>query len=189
MSEMSGLVGDAEIETTYAAVGRAISCWEEVEMGLAGLHSIFVGKIGDLDVIREFGQKNITFSRRLAAVKESGDSYFRRRCSQENEGEFKAICMEADDRSEARNNLAHGVVQPMIWLCDPNRPSEPIIPTTLHVVGAPWYMSGKLETVGGTGLGSYEINILTAKFLVLSNRIHNFAARLSSQSCSSATNR
>lgn len=37
-------IGDRSKEVTYAAVGFAISCWEELEIELCALYAVFVGQ-------------------------------------------------------------------------------------------------------------------------------------------------
>ncbi len=178
MFSMGGPTGDADREDTYAAIGRAISCWEELEINLAGLNSVFVGKPGDLDAIKEFGQNNATFSWRLTALRNSAATYFTHHCCQDCEGDFDAICKRASDLSNSRNNIAHGVVQEMVWLTDPIKLEKYASPIIRHVVATPWYMSGKLNVVSGSGLGSYEINLLGSRFIALANDVHQFVIKL-----------
>ncbi len=175
---MRGFVGDADIEVTYAAVGRALSAWEAVELGMATVYSIFVGKALQLDSIREYGAVNRIFVGRMEAIRKASDAYFRAHCDQDSEGDFSALCKRAASLSDNRNNIAHGIVEATTYLHNPDTWPPEQCHVELFILRPPWYTIDRLKLYDWQGMGSKEIMSSALDFEMLSEDLEKFALRL-----------
>jgi hypothetical protein len=106
--------GDEDEDTTYAAVGRAISYWESIEVSLSYLYSAFVGKPAQLGALREYGNGRI-FAERMKGLKTAADGFFRRYPNQANEGRFDRLARSVTNFATRRADIAHGIVRPFQW--------------------------------------------------------------------------
>lgn len=104
--------GDAFQDTTYAAVGRVLSRWEEVEVSLGHLYASFTGRGKAVEVLREYGSGRI-FLDRIRILETAAATYFRANPCQRCEGGFDRIVERCLGWSGRRNDIAHGIVQPM----------------------------------------------------------------------------
>jgi hypothetical protein len=172
---------DIDPSNTYAGVGRSISSWELVEVELAVLYSIFIGKPNDLDAIVEYGKLHSIFNNRMNAVGKAAASFFLKQPSQEKEGEWSSIDAVARELADKRHQIAHGIV--MIS----SLPSEDAMKVHLNefAVKPPWYSifnltkkSGRHPDVGIWG-GGYDykvadLNDIASTFDTLRERIQRF---------------
>jgi hypothetical protein len=105
--------GDANAEHTYAAVGRALSVWEELEVTLSYLYGLFSGKNPKaIETYTEYGQPTI-FNQRAAALERLGKLYFARHPNQQHEGDFGRLICDIRRFSARRNDIAHSIVKPV----------------------------------------------------------------------------
>lgn len=102
--------GDPDADMTYCGVGHVLSCWERVEVELARIYSIFVGKPNDLDAIKEYGDKTI-FRRRADDLIQAFENFRVRHCTQDLEGDFEELTDRIAGWSARRNDVAHGIVE------------------------------------------------------------------------------
>ena len=127
--------GDDDADTLFAAVGRTITSWEELELQLAVLHSIFIGTPRTLDALQEYGSRYGTVSPRIVAVERAGATYFIKHCDQAVEGKFKALVQDIHALVLERHRIAHGRVTAM--------PTHDL--SERFFLGAPWYSITKLK--------------------------------------------
>lgn len=176
---MSEMVGDIDINVTYAAVGRALSRWETVELALARIYALFVARSLALDKIREYGAQNRIFIERLFSLKRASVPYFRNNPDQTNEGDFFRLCQRAETLSTVSNYIAHGIVSEVHYFITADTlpseyPAEPI----LCVLQTPWYESGRKMQIGPDGIGSAEILDASEPFKLLRIDADAFVHRL-----------
>lgn len=108
-------MGDVS-ELTYAAVGRAMSEWERLEVELAHLYTKFVRlPRHSLIAIRPYGTP-INFGNRMDGLENAAGGYFVTAPDQGVEGEFSTIATHCRKWSLRRNEVAHGIVQPVQWI-------------------------------------------------------------------------
>jgi hypothetical protein len=106
--------GDDADDTTYAAVGRFISAWEEAEVALSLVHAALVKRPFDAEAIWGYGDERI-FRDRLKALNNVAAGFFCGRPDQALEGDFKALSDKACGFAARRNEVAHGIVRPIQW--------------------------------------------------------------------------
>jgi hypothetical protein len=106
--------GDKTPNPTYEAVGRALSAWEEVEVSLSHLFGIFTGKDPlSLATYAEYGKPSI-FSHRADGLQDAASVYFVRNPNQAHEAEFADLICDIRKFSARRNDIAHGIVRPIV---------------------------------------------------------------------------
>ena len=72
------LAFDLDVNETYAAVGYAVPRWEELELRLAQLYSIFIGEPMAVGAILAYGRDARALKARLKLLRRSSRSYFLR---------------------------------------------------------------------------------------------------------------
>ena len=102
--------GDKDANVTYAAVGRALSTWEELETNLAVLYARFLGVSPKEATSRSEYANAGTFRGRSNQVREAACLFFVRHSSQHLEGYFDNLISELTKVADRRNDIAHGVV-------------------------------------------------------------------------------
>ncbi|MGY4257957.1 hypothetical protein ACVI1L_005025 [Bradyrhizobium sp. USDA 4516] len=107
--------GDNSASTTHEWFGRAIGQWVHVEFQLALLFSVCLGRPRHAEMVREFGT-GVTFRKRLDRLRSAATAFFSARNLAELEAEFRAICVAAEGFAKRRNEVAHSVVFPSIFL-------------------------------------------------------------------------
>lgn len=96
--------------------------WEEFEAGLSHVYSAFCAPDRFNEAaMRKYGEP-LNFVQRLKGLKTKGDDYFRRRPHQAKEGDFDSLVNLAENFSQRRNDIAHGVPRYIHWILDPNSP-------------------------------------------------------------------
>jgi hypothetical protein len=104
------LKGDAVAETTYAAVGRALSAWEVFERVLS---HIFAGLVSDRDddlpALRAYGSI-VTFRGRTEMIRAAAEAYFAAYPNPGGHTLLKKLLDDALEFSGRRNEIAHGFV-------------------------------------------------------------------------------
>jgi hypothetical protein len=107
--------GDDNQDILYAAVGRVISQWENVELGLSHLYAIFIGQPFTVGIYAQYYEPSKTFMTRLAAVERQSERFFQKAPNQAIEGEFSDLVKRVNGFSERRHEVAHGFVRPIQW--------------------------------------------------------------------------
>lgn len=107
--------GDDDDDATYAGVGRVMSRWEAVEIELAHLYTVLVGRPHDAGATREYGSGRI-FHERLATLCAAAEDYFRIDPNQTREGETRELLRKVRGYSDRRNEIAHGIVRQISWV-------------------------------------------------------------------------
>ncbi len=102
--------GNRSDRTLFAAIGRALIGWEEIEASMAHLYAAFTAADRfSLQEIRDYG-KPANFKDRMAILQTSADNHFRSCPSQEIEGEFCRLKKLIDGYTGRRNDIAHSRV-------------------------------------------------------------------------------
>jgi hypothetical protein len=113
--------GDRSERVTHAAVGRAMSEWEKVEVSLAHLFSVMLtGSRFDPAANAEYGVA-LNFKERQANLEKVACKFFCAHPSQEREGTFSSIASRAIRFSARRNDIAHSVARPIQFIIAPKR--------------------------------------------------------------------
>ncbi len=106
--------GDTDDDMTYAGVGRVVTEWEQVELELGRLYSLFVDRHEQLEAEREYGTGS-TFLPRLEKLKNAHEQFSQLIPDQGLEAEFVALIERIKKFSSLRNDVAHGIVRPIQW--------------------------------------------------------------------------
>jgi hypothetical protein len=103
--------GDPSADLTFAAVGRAMTEWEELELYLARLYAKFRG-IPPINAIAIPEYRDAAnFHTRAKEIGNAATKYFVSHPNQEREGEFKQVLDDIRQLASRRNDIAHGVVK------------------------------------------------------------------------------
>jgi hypothetical protein len=104
--------GDKDAMTTYAAVGMALSSWEQLESGLAHLFTMFVGQDAFNAWPAQLAYSTIaSFRGRAEMLKATSEPYFQfNQYAKPFETDFKKLYKEAIQFAPRRNEIAHGQV-------------------------------------------------------------------------------
>jgi hypothetical protein len=107
------IVGDVDNNITYAAVGRALSNWEAFEGYMSLIFSVIVGAGHDsLAASRAYGSV-VSFNGRHEMLVAAAEAYFSNYTDANLQISLAAILKEAKLASPRRNEIAHGIVQPI----------------------------------------------------------------------------
>jgi len=107
-------VGDADNNTTYAAVGRALSNWERLEGYLSLIFSAMVGPGEEpLAASRAYGSV-ASFIGRNEMLWAAAEAYLSLHPDALLQASLETILKEAKKASPRRNEIAHGIVQPLM---------------------------------------------------------------------------
>jgi len=103
--------GDEKQETTFVAVGRALTAWEEFESAFAHLFSEVIGVSGDnLPAIRAYGAV-LTFRGRAEMMEAAAEAYFFEHPQEKLQRDMKNLLTAAKGFAARRNEIAHGIVR------------------------------------------------------------------------------
>lgn len=108
--------GDDSSAKTFEWVGRVLSQWVHIEFQLGMLHSAIAQRPNDGNTVREYGDAGKIFRARLLRLRQTADRFFKLKPDQCLEGEFYRICTAAAGFADRRNEVAHGVVFPSVFL-------------------------------------------------------------------------
>jgi hypothetical protein len=99
--------GDNSPDLTFAAVGRALSTWERLDLEFAVLYATLLG-ISPPEAIKlpEYRNEN-TFLGRVGVIERAFDTYSVKHHDQAIEGDADALFTDAPDLSNRRNDIAH----------------------------------------------------------------------------------
>jgi len=103
--------GDADPDTTYAAVGRALSQWELFEGNFSQLFAIFIGHAPSaiLTAVRAYGTIQ-TFRGRADMVEGAAELFFLLYSNDDLRNRIADLIKIARNYAGRRNEIAHGVV-------------------------------------------------------------------------------
>jgi hypothetical protein len=107
--------GDEKGETLFAAVGNALTRWEELEEELADIFAVFVGAptlglvLAREPAVRAYGSIN-NFYGRAEALEAAASSYFtaNKAAAAELEADLRGLMKKCRNFAGQRNNIAHG---------------------------------------------------------------------------------
>jgi hypothetical protein len=163
-------VGDASEDITFAAVGRALTRWEEFEVLFASLFSTLVGKDDNTAAaIRAYGSV-ITFRGRADLIRAAAEVHFRLFPNDALAKTFNTFVNQlTNNASPRRNEIAHGIVRPYVSVVDGKT-------TRTFCLFPPYYAANKneLERIEMRD-GGIQITWHTAKYVYSSVEINNFA--------------
>lgn len=114
-------VGDADIDTTYRAVGHALSEWERFEAHLAILFATILGLERESNTARRAYGSVVAFAGRAEMLKGAADIYFQEHPEPHFEAQFSSIYKTARRAGARRNDIAHGIVQPFNRITKPRK--------------------------------------------------------------------
>ena len=106
---------DADVQELYAAVGYALSHWEDIESELSHWYALFIGKMWQHEAYDEYYDKGKTSQRRINTLEVAGEKYFETCPSQSVEAEFGTVVRATSAFADRRHELAHGIVRPVQW--------------------------------------------------------------------------
>lgn len=165
----------------FAAVGYALTCWEQMELHLAGLHTILIEDPYSIGALTRFGKENRNFGERMAAIARAAESYAIRNPSQHTEGEITAFLARATDLSIERHRIAHGmlVLTPVAEI-DEEKRIKYMPDQFTYWLGAPWYSLQSLRW-GLIGKQTHVIKRHAAEFLSLAADVATLCESLTTQ--------
>jgi len=104
--------GDAELTTVWAAVGEALSYWEWVEGHLALVFNELVSEKWSAPAHRAYGSI-VAFKGRSDLIKSAGEIFFVMNLDEALWDKLKATLNVLGRASPRRNDIAHGIAQPL----------------------------------------------------------------------------
>jgi hypothetical protein len=170
--------GDDSAAKTFEWAGRVISQWVHIEFQLGLLYSVFVGRPNHAATVREYGAGKI-FRERLQYLRQAADRYFVTNCRQDLEANFHQICAAAEGFSDRRNEVAHAVVFPSVFL--PSFVEDRRDGHLERWALAPLYFEAKKFDAEDFPLYAYtsrELNELVIRLNALQKQIESFSAIL-----------
>ncbi|WP_158812084.1 hypothetical protein [Beijerinckia sp. L45] len=112
--------GDEYGDALFAAIGRALIAWEEIEVSLAHLYSALCEKSPYDDGSNlDYGLPS-NFNGRLEKLNDKAETYFIKYSNQGLEGRLHELLYRIKRMSARRNDIAHGVVRLFDIVKDPN---------------------------------------------------------------------
>lgn len=134
---MTSNTPDPDFDLTYAAVGRAISAWEGLEVLLSHLYSILIYKPREIKIIIDYGTNGRIFKDRIRLLTTAAETYFVGKPDQEKEAKLDEIIGEAIILSIQRHQIAHGLVAKIPFVAPETSGDK----TTGHgyALVPPWY--------------------------------------------------
>jgi hypothetical protein len=103
--------GDDSAEAIYAAKGKAVSEWENIEVALSHLFSVFSGLAWDSrEGYQRYGEL-LAFRDRASRLEAMGHTFLIRHCNQELDNTFDGQLERVRGFSARRNEITHSVVR------------------------------------------------------------------------------
>jgi hypothetical protein len=103
-------IGDPDVEHTYAGVGHVTSEWENIELTLADLFSLFVGNFQHPSAVQGYGVRGV-FKNRAENLRKAATAYFQAQPTQLLEGELDELMQHLLEYAQRRHDVAHGIVK------------------------------------------------------------------------------
>lgn len=99
----------------YAAIGRVISQWSDVEAGICVIYQLLVGRLFDRSAVLEYGA-GYKFRDRLGIIREAARRFFILHPDQDHEGDLFRLLDRVEEFAAHRNDVAHAAVRPWEWV-------------------------------------------------------------------------
>lgn len=132
--------GDDSDDSTYAGVGRVISQWEDIELGLSRLYAEFIGRPFSVETYGQYHRSAKTSKQRITSVAATAGGFFQKYPDQAVEGEFCGLIKKLNGFSKRRHEVAHGFVRPFYWYRIANQNNAlPSHPRMQYCVVPPYY--------------------------------------------------
>lgn len=175
----SPFMADTDPNLTFAGVGRVISEWEGIEVGLCRIFSFLVGD-PDGEAMRKYGEPHF-FGARFVLLNQAADKFFINRPCQELEGLLHLLGKDILRYSDRRNEVAHGIVMPLNAFSFAKRSISNMRPRTNYWALLPAYY--QLRRHGSDGLPDYvydsrALNQIAGEMATLYSAISGFRERL-----------
>lgn len=117
--------GDRTPEIIYAAVGYAMSRWEELELSLFSLFAKFAGlSLSRNETMQRYSEDRV-FHDRFQTLYIAFTEYCIRHPNQRVEGDFDALFAKIQHSAVERNNISHSIV--VLFAFQPTIPPSEII--------------------------------------------------------------
>ena len=170
--EPATIVGDYDIGCTYAALGEALSRWQDFELAFATLYARLRGYPSWLEKVRHFGASNPSFQDKIDTIKTAAQNFFAEYGNTDVEADFHALCSDAMAQSIRQNRIAQGLVRNIA-----NAEGAPRV-----VLELPWHAHDRARRTAAHLLGSEAILKISAAFVQLASQaeaLHRRCAALS----------
>jgi hypothetical protein len=171
--------GDDSAAQTFEWAGRVISQWVHIEFQLGLLYSVLAGRPNHAATVREYGAAGKIFRERLRHLRRTANHFFVANCHQELEAEFHQICLASEGFADRRNEVAHAVVFPSVFL--PSFVEDRRQARLERWALAPPYFEGRqfnTEDFPAYAYTSRELNELVIRLIALQKRIESFSVAL-----------
>jgi hypothetical protein len=157
--------GDDSRDVVYEAVGRALSYWENFELELACLYATFIGLRPPEATRHPDYAKARIFRERADVIDRGGKGFFIKRSNQELEKRFDDLICEARLAAARRNDIAHGVVNPIWSTASPGIETFMLLPSTYR------HKDFDIKARARYAFSSKEINGFASRFQEIQQRV------------------
>jgi hypothetical protein len=166
--------GATDPNLIYISVGKSIHRWEQLEQAFARLYVKLTARPDLPESYLSFGQKNGTFTKRMAALVATAEAYFIKFPDQHKENAFQEIETRAQDLSIERHRIAHGHITMWGEFKIPEKKGPFVSTATMHYRWAPpFYGARKLRT-NPVGHNAETIDAISQPFEELHNKVFAF---------------
>jgi hypothetical protein len=167
-------VGDATQDVTFRAVGNALSSWEWFEGNLSLAFSFLVGAgYGNIAALRAYGSVE-TFRGRAQMIERAAEVYFKHNNDETTERALEDVLKSASQFVGRRNDIAHGIVQPLFELDSINTKTV----QKGFVLYPAFYATRKRKLIEGHQLNETSTFFtIEPTYIYSSNQIDNFATQ------------
>jgi hypothetical protein len=169
--------GDDNIDTTYQAVGRALSSWERLEGVLSLLFASLISGLEESAARRAYNAVR-TFEARAEMLSAAAESYFKKHDDKIGKNKFNETLKEIRNYAARRNDIAHGVVDFF------STASFSSIGAGVSYCQYPSYANSKHRTDSDAPTYCYsssELNYYSEKFTILQRPISELVGHLQFQ--------
>jgi hypothetical protein len=170
--------GNISQSVMFAAMGRALNAWEEVEISMAHLYAAFLtGDRFDPTANHAYGVE-ANFNQRSAGLQRIADNHFIGRPSQSIEGEFYRLIQLVTHYSARRNDIAHGHTLQAHWVLKPDsRATLLTAPNEGWCIVPPHFRANKFTNQNRPvyALTSWELNEFSDVFWDMARGISNLS--------------
>lgn len=157
-------------DSLYTSVGRALSRWEVVEGLLSEVFSMLVSPTGALKAAKRAYGGTVAFAARKDMLENAAEAYFEDHPDEALQASLANVMKVMARASPRRNDIAHGVVQP-IWITDRMSDNGFLLVPSYYtsrrrsLAGHPTYRFGttEIDRFGAqfTAIGDSTVPILT----------------------------
>jgi hypothetical protein len=172
--------GDVNIDAVFNGVGRVMTQWEGIEVGLSRIYSHFLFMPDDFPTIRKYGS-GYKFRDRFADLEEVAERFFVAHPDQHLEGEFHQIGVYVVGFSDRRNDVAHGIVNPIQFYDWYKTRAAEIKPRTTYWALLPPYHTFRKHLANGEPAYAYtskELLALEQQLIAIYGEISQYRGKL-----------